>query len=237
MTILGIGQRPINAFSSPDDIASLVAWWDADEEVYNDAGSTLASVSDLVYQWNDLKNSSNLIQATSTNRPVLETRSSKRVIRFDGADNFMTAADNANLDLGNVFSIFVVLTVNATFSDFVFCSKGTDAYLMKSAGSGKLQLQKQGTGVIRDSGTNLSASTFYKYTIRRDGSNRTIRKDGADDSGAVDNNFTTTDTSTDLNVGRNSGGSEFLDGEIRALLLFNAYISDADCANLESYYA
>lgn len=236
LTLMGAGGNAGAASFSPSDIASLVAWWDANTTVYKDAGSTLASVGDSVQQWNDRKNSSNFSQGTLGNRPTLQQRSSKNVIRFDGTDDFMTATDNANLDLGNVLSIFLVGTVGGTFADYTFLSKGVNAYQVKQGGSGKLLLNKQGTGTVRNNNTNLSANTFYKFTCRRDASTRTVWRDGADDSGGVDNNFATADTATDLYIGQLSGGGESLNGEIRALLLFNAYITDADIANLEAYY-
>lgn len=227
---------PTSAAFAPSDIASLVAWWDADTTVYeDDAGTDTAEVADGVAVWKDRKNSSNFTQTTGLLRPTLQQRTSKNVIRF-ATSLYMTAADNANLDLGNVFSIFIITTVGGTFNDYCFISKGTNAYLIKQAGSGKFVLEKQGTGTVINNATNLSSDTFYKFTARRDATNRTVWRGGADDTGATSNNFTTSDTATALHVGVNSGLGEFLSGDIRAILLFNAYITPTDIANLEAYY-
>jgi hypothetical protein len=54
--------------------ANLVAWYKADAGVYHDAGVTLATNGQTVWQWNDQSgNGYHLVQATSAKRPTLTT--------------------------------------------------------------------------------------------------------------------------------------------------------------------
>lgn len=58
------------AISSPLDLPNLLAWYTADSQVYVDAGSTLATNTQTVQQWNDKSgNGYHLKQATSGKRP------------------------------------------------------------------------------------------------------------------------------------------------------------------------
>jgi len=103
-------------FSPLDFGADLVAWYDANEGVYVDAGSTLATDGQTVQQWNDQSgNGNNLSQATSGQRPTFDTtglNSLKAVVFSAAASTWLRGVTNAADITGTAVSVFVVGQMN-----------------------------------------------------------------------------------------------------------------------------
>lgn len=86
----------------------LVAHWDAEQLVYNDAGSTLATDGQSVQEWHDLITGKVLNQATGANKPTFNTAqvNGYRSIRFDGVDDYMRYTA-ASLQAGTIYFVII----------------------------------------------------------------------------------------------------------------------------------
>jgi hypothetical protein len=99
-------MSPAAAASGPPT-ASLVASWMADKQVYNDAGTTLATNTQTVQQWNDQSGSGqNLSQATSGSRPQFLTGQQNGLpgVKLAGAKGIAGALTSA-MSNGTVFMV------------------------------------------------------------------------------------------------------------------------------------
>ena len=96
-------------------IAGCLLWLKADAGVYNDAGSTLATDTQTVQQWNDQSgNGSHATQATSGKRPVYRTNvvNGLPALRFDASDDALTSITLSSTP----WTIFVVYAQRGTHS-------------------------------------------------------------------------------------------------------------------------
>ncbi len=89
-------------------------WLKCDAGVYSDLGTTPATDTQSVEQWNDQSgNGRHFTQTTSGSRPVLHTNSVNGlpVIRFDGSDDFMAFASyNGNNMPQTIVAVFKILS-------------------------------------------------------------------------------------------------------------------------------
>lgn len=94
-------RRATAAVFSPLDISDLKLWLDAD-----DASSVVLNGSN-VSQWNDKSgNGHHFIQATATNQPdYTRTINGRKVIDFDGVDNYLRNTSFTTSDRGHVYIV------------------------------------------------------------------------------------------------------------------------------------
>jgi hypothetical protein len=72
----------------PTDISGLVLWLDANEGVYNDAGTTLATNTQSVQEWHDQSTSGNdVTQTDATLKPAYTIASGIAGVEFDGTND------------------------------------------------------------------------------------------------------------------------------------------------------
>ena len=166
--------------------ADLVAWYKADTAVYNDAGITLATNGQTVQQWNDQSgNGYNLSQATSANRPTLNTAgyNSKPAIIFSSsaATQLATGASAVSLG-GTTASGFAVgqqttgIGGNARLLDFIATGDSSDTGTAKSgifiirASTPSVYTYRGSIGF--GSGVSVSVATNYRMGGVFDGTNQ-----------------------------------------------------------------
>lgn len=90
---------------SPPSAGTLSLWVKATDGVYNDAGTTLATNSQTVQQWNDQSgNSRNVAQATAGNRPIYT--SATPIVTFDGVDDYLRFSGSLADVVGSVLVAF-----------------------------------------------------------------------------------------------------------------------------------
>src|ERR1051325_2206475 len=103
--------------SSPVPTANLVLWLKADTQVYNNAGTTLATNGQTVQQWNDQSgNGYNVSQATSGNRPTFVTAAinSLPAVQLSAArPDGLEVANNSDFNLNTTVSMFGVIKVTS----------------------------------------------------------------------------------------------------------------------------
>jgi hypothetical protein len=239
--------------SSAAGLPDLALWLMADAGVYNDAGSTLASNADGVYQWNDQSgNNNHALQATGGNRPQFLTGALNGLptVRFNGfTPNWLTLT---NTILGGVDStVFVVgkysYDTDGAFTDvnFVLGSEftfiGGGLYRMQMAGNAELgALRPRMFGPIGEmSGTDLTINTYFQANLRRqdsfprpswwrvnmvaDGTNPTNGSFGTDGGSKV--------------IGKAAGDSNNSPfyGDLCELIVYHRQLTDAEIATVEYY--
>lgn len=103
----------------PTDIANLGLWLDASD----DASFTYSSGTS-VSQWNDKSgNNRHFTQATATNQPTRTgTVNGKRIVSFDGSNDWMTGGDVLDLGTSNL-TVFAVVKVNIPANNNVIIGK------------------------------------------------------------------------------------------------------------------
>lgn len=103
-------------------LTNLVLWLKADTQVYNDAGTTLATNGQTVQQWNDQSGLGyNISQATSARRPTFRSTGGPNglpSVQFDGSSpNGMEVANNADFNLNNESSMFALIKFTSLPND------------------------------------------------------------------------------------------------------------------------
>lgn len=146
----------------PSSISGLVLWLKADVGVYNDAGSTLATDTQTVQQWNDQSGNNNHVsQATSGKRPTFRTNihNSLAVVRFNAA-HCMTLASFAL----TTFTALVVVRGSGT-AGVIYEHGATvasnDGCLLYQDSSGAIQVRKSATTSSRNLSTGWGVTGQY----------------------------------------------------------------------------
>ncbi len=116
--IIGIRQDvPVPRSFIPSDLSNLIGWYSAKSGVYSDAGSTPATESGLVQQWNDKSSASNyLTQSSGALQGAWSATSfnSRPGITFDGSNDMYQTVVNSVVLPSNpttIMSVFAALRV------------------------------------------------------------------------------------------------------------------------------
>lgn len=206
---------------SPADIAGLGLWLDASAIVQSDATA--------VSSWTDRSgNGNNAVQASGGAQPTFNTSPAR--VTFDGSSDTLVS----NLAITQPCSTFVVGTIATTLNSFCrFIGSNTGGpFLMGSQGAGPVNFIwfAGAAGVLL---TDLSGS--YKdakqvWSAIFDGGDSSGRKNGAQvvagDAG--------TNGNTQTSIGSN-GASEYLQGSINEVLIYNSELTLAQFQAVEDY--
>jgi hypothetical protein len=105
-------------------------------------------------------------------------------------------------------------------------SKGTGSWQLSFV-ENKLTLTKSGSGTIATANVSTTDITgFHHVVATKSGPNVKLYIDGIDRTGTVTNR-TIGDTSTALNIGRNTAGSEYFPGLIDEVAIYSVALSPA----------
>jgi len=220
-------------------------WLMANQQVYINAGTTLATDNQLVQQWNDF--SGNSRHATElTNKPTLRTNivNGFPVIRYDNADRLLSTG----LTTANSASVYVVAQysslpstnpglVQGSPSGFGFSSTGTDKVIgmwVNSAGTswGRV-VQTNNTQINIPQVTSLSASTFFTLSNIVSATSLTVSQYVNNVvSGSIAYNGTLRSW-TDFGIGRQGG--ETWNGDIAEVVVYNSDLNTAQRVIVSNY--
>lgn len=152
---------------------------------------------------------------------------------FNGTTDYYSAVDSASLSTTDTFTIIAWARPDAVDSRQIY-SKGTGAAGFFIDSGGVLTLSKAGTGTIVTGGSPGVSSTWKMMVAAKDGASAAkIYINAVDVSSAVTNQ-TIVDTATDLNIGRNTAATNFWDGGLDEVAIFDTYLS---AANISALYA
>lgn len=227
---------------TPKRLSGLVLWLDA--------GTLSGADGDAVATWSDLSGLSNHVtQATGAKQPVVKHAilNGRKVVRFDGTDDILHKADAASLDISTGFTWFFVGKRVGTGNDMFFIKQGDNATAEAVYGSGVVDADSKNLNSFRVdaeawadvvTGTNAMVDdTFAIVAGAYDGANAYLFKDGAANGSAAKTGSITNSTGNFSVGGYDAAfsGSEYLNGDIAELILYNRALSATDRRRVEGY--
>lgn len=220
----------------------------ADAGVYNDAGSTLASNADGVYQWNDQSgNGNHAIQTTSANRPQYLTGvlNGLPTIRFNGATpNWLTLISPILEGVNS--TVFCVAKYSAdptVFNELNYIlglpSAVGGSYTMHMAGDfGSGTLLRKLHGPLEASTGTVAINTYYQFNLKRQDTNPrpwVWRINGAFDSSGTSGAFGTASGAQVIGKQNTTNNNSPLYGDICELIVYHRQLTDSEIATVEYY--
>tara|TARA_R100001129_G_scaffold15108_1_gene9810 strand:+ start:344 stop:1207 length:864 start_codon:yes stop_codon:yes gene_type:complete len=268
--------NPPSGFS-PEQISTLVAWWDFSdtENMFTDAGSTKVSANDdKIYRINNKAYSliatpnnalgTFLQQTTEANRPLYKTAGGGCAL-FDGSNDMLNAKPSVgNVDVnklsdttlnGRELTIFYVVELPGTTvsgDEYLFHTCGADPndrfsiYVDNDGSSDAWQTHHQNnsarTNTIINSGISLTTSKEL-WTVDLDGaSSGSVYRNGDTSDGVTngatddhDINLSVNDNDVKINIGANAAGSDYLNGIVYEMIVYDAALSDANISLVEAF--
>lgn len=220
-------------------------WLMANQQVYINAGTTLATDNQLVQQWNDFSgNSRHAIELT--NKPTLRTNivNGFPVIRYNDPDRLLSTG----LTTANSASVYVVAQystlpstnpglVQGSPSGLGFSSTGTDKVIgmwVNSAGTpwGRV-VQTNNTQINIPQVSSLTASTFFTLSNIVSATSLTVSQYVNNVvSGSIAYNGTLRSW-TDFGIGRQGG--ETWNGDIAEVVVYSSDLNTAQRAIVSNY--
>ena len=221
LSALGTDTTPF----SPDDVAGLIVWLDADD------ASTITEVSNVVSQWDDKSGEGNDVsQAVEADKPLLvaAAHNGKNTIRFDGSTEYLQRATFVNSTATQQVHIFIVCTMpSGTTGDLDVLDAG--------AASNRILFGRAATfyrllaGVDLQSGTNNVA--FAQFNLVANGSSSIIRRNKSD----VGTGDAGTNGLNGITLAAQFNGLANADIDICEVLIYDASVSTGDRDSIETY--
>lgn len=165
---------------------------------------------------------------------LLNAAAGDRGIALDGRSGYVAWADEASLDLGDVFTIecWVLFTAfrDSAGNPAVCIDKGGNAYILRQSNSldGTMLLRRNGVADICTSTVRLALNTVYHVVATKNGATAKLYVNGVDVTSARSNSTMTNNTNalgvgvSDITVGGING---FLPGRIDECVLYSTALS------------
>lgn len=190
---------------SPSGLTGLVFWYDtggaANAYCYTDAGTTLATATQAIQQWNDRSGGSrHLTQGTAGSKPTLQVVSSLNYVRSDNTDDkmaFVGTQSACNFICG-VFK----LPTSATNPKPIVSQRNSGAgnpivYLWMDQATNKVNWRRRNDAgtIVTVASSSAAVAGVNQWTAYNDGTNLKLRLNGAEvASGSAVTGATTVDT-------------------------------------------
>jgi hypothetical protein len=223
---------------NPDQVAGLKLWLKGDDVtgVDGDPVTTWTDASGLLHDAS---------QSTSALKPTLQSDGASQinghnVVRFDGVDDVLEAADHADLEMNTDSTIFVVARVTNFSANRTFVAKDAGAaaagaiWFAVATTSGKPVVDRPfiEAGVAATNG--LAAATPTLVTAHVSGTTVSHFKDGV--ANGTDVLATGTATNIPLRIGAfyTSSYTHFMLGDIAEVAIYNVSLSAGDRGAIEA---
>ncbi len=238
----GVGEYK-NPIFQPNMVtsANVVAWYDAGDKssLFRNSGCTLpvefdgddvACIKDKSGSGNDM------VQSSAANVPVYNL--SNTSVNFDGSNDYLDAVSETNIPLGfSARSTFMSASADSFDNpgfNYVF-SYGDSSVSEGSQHFGFDDTDCQYNNIYSSGGSCVSTATQFIFSSYYDGTNAALYLDGS----LVDSNTPSWNTVSNLvRLGnQNRAVSEYWDGDISEVILYDADLSTADREKVEGYLA
>jgi len=229
----------------PSTISGLVGWMDAADTSTSNITSSGGSVSNI----RNKANSQNpFVQATGGNQPQtgVSTVAGKNVLRFNGTSNYLSCNALASAFTGTdaAVSAFAVYKPNAlSFSPTIFCAANsantTTLFAHDNSTNNLFKVQKNDNTSASVSATTTTAPISVPVMLSMSCAGTTLKawKDGTSFyNGIFDVGATTLNTFA-IGVRPTSAISNYLNGDIAEVIIYNRALSDAEVASIQKYLA
>ena len=227
---------------SPDDIAGLSLWLDADD------GSTLTLSGSNVTQWDDKSsNGYDVSQGTTSRQPTLQTGvlNSKDGVRFDGTDDILFNDSAASIASGNdvpvtIFTVYKQLSSGSNEYGLVFGSSTSVQPLLclMTTSNNMAAQQRTDAGTLTNAYSSTSSLSYRCQTTQLTSSNLVVYNNKTQ---IQSSSFTPAQTTFDtfaLGAWRRSGsmnGIAFLNCDICEVLIYDSALSTSDREDVVDY--
>lgn len=216
---------------APDDIANLLAWYDA-----SDTGTITDAGGGAVSAWAD-KSGNGYTLTESTNRPVTGTRTinSLNVIDFDGTNDKLSSSCPADDRSITDFCVGLVDNVSGSARTLWASSVDGGAAARLNVTTGVWQLEKSGLLALATLGFGPSLSTPFVFAVNLTSSAYLADQD--DDisllaRGTDSNTFT---AATTLQLGAAAGARPW-DGVIGEFVRYSRSLDPSEFGGLLAYF-
>jgi hypothetical protein len=200
--------------------------------------------ADPVTTWSDdTANANDATQNTADSKPLYKTGiiNGKPVLRLDGTDDLMTVADHDSLDLTGDHTIFAVLKTADTQGKLLIHFASVEPYtgwglaVDDIGGNGKFGYWSSAKGAWFDdtTGTTLSDNVPHLLVARRTSGTVQLYVDGKTEG--AEGGHGNAAPGSDLGIGREPGGSDYLSGDIAEIIIYDSSLIDASRAFVERY--
>lgn len=236
----------------PGGVAAPTIWLRADEGVYANAGTTLATDGQLVQQWNTTGGitATNATQATVANRPMYLTNiaNGNPVVRFAITRflDFGSINISATSDL-NMAAVFRPITLNGgaltnTNGGYILdrTTNTTPVFSLKITNTGGVGLQQRTDANPPLGGVSSTSSVSTLAPQIVDFSRDYAVRFGFYYNGALENVLAEAGgplTFPIPRIGARQGGIQGLNGDVAEFIFFNRDISNSERNRIDSYLA
>jgi hypothetical protein len=150
-----------------------------------------------------------------------------RAVQLNGTSEYVSIPDNANVDLGDVFTIEMWHRRSVLGTVQTLVDKGTGAYRLSFAADNKLTLTKAGTGDVVKSASGITGTGWLHLVATKNGATSKLYVNGVDVTGVVTNQ-TLTNNATTLYLGAQGGSSVFLTGPLDEFAVYKRALTQAE---------
>jgi hypothetical protein len=236
---------PVTAVSAPTEISGCALWLDASD------ASTITQSGGVVSQWRDKTVNARHFSASSTAQPAYTgTLNGLPVLTFNGSANTMTgnsAAQSAIRNLAGYTVIAVCKPASVAAGERLLLGAG--ATVIFRIGQQDSRPYAGGRRVAADALENITSSAtgalvvgtahIHSATVNHTSQTLSGRLSGAEYGSDTTYMASGLSENSDLsiNVGSQSSGYGFYNGDIAELIIFNTALSTADRARVEAYLA
>lgn len=233
----------LSSWTSPDDIAGLQLWLDADDS------DTITLNGSTVSQWDDKSgNDYHVTQSTASYQPTYNTAqlNGKNVVTFDGSDDHILNDSVASVASGNdvpitMFVVFKQLSSGTNEYGVVFGSSSSiqPLFCMMTNSNQLAAQQRTDAGTLTAAYSSVSSTSAYRVqSIVLSSSNLTVFDNGTSAASSSFSPAQTTLNTFTLGTWRRSGsmnGVAFLHCDIAEVIIYNSALSTSDRESVESY--
>lgn len=260
---LGLGFSGSSSTSLNLSLAGTpIAWYEPNGNSYSSTGVLAVNNAEVEYITPSTGSQGNMSQTGATLKPLYitnQTSNGKAVLRFDGTNDFMRLTSSLAIAKNvGAFSIIFVVKFNAVSKDqsMVFVSTPTEAsarfvWRVVVANSGLCfvrTLDSDTGGGPSTTGFTAATGTFYTFHVSMDYANKLVnawvngtqRITSAIPSNNTTGNTSNTDSGQQLAIGRDNGGTRYLQGDMVAWgaysNVFTAQQVSDSYAAIQSFY-
>ena len=215
-----------------------ITWFEAQGYSYSSTGVLAVNNAEVEYVTPVTGSQGNMSQTGATLKPLYitnQTSNGKAVLRFDGSNDFMRLTNSLAIAKNvGAFSIIFVVKFNAVSKDqsMIFVSTSTEAstrfvWRVVVANSGLCfvrTLDADTGGGPSTTGFTATTGTFYTFHVSMDYTNKLLnawvngvqRITNSTPSNNTAGNTSNTDSGQQLAIGRDNGGTRYLQGDLVA---------------------
>ncbi|NQY11346.1 MAG: T9SS type A sorting domain-containing protein [Flavobacteriales bacterium] len=209
-----------------------ILWLRADEQSYNNAGTTLATDGQTVQEWHDQSgNNTDVDQATGDDKPSWDEVSSnfngKSCITFDGSDDYFSFSSFSNS--ASDYTMFLVLNTSSTSQEKIFDAQ-TGRLIIGHHGG--LSIGAFYDGSLHGTGIAVSGTQMIGWDL--DNAGASVYEDGTQTQTSM--SYTQKAIGGSITLGSTySGANEHFTGDIAEFIIYNSTLNNAERIIIENY--